>query len=191
MKIILASASVRRQELLKRIIDKFEIIVSDFDEHSINFDSDCSTYVMKLSEGKASTVCDKIKGEAIVIGCDTIVYFNGKILGKPKDKEEAFSMLKLLSGNIHQVYSGITIVDKSSDKILKDFVCTSVKFDNLSDEHIRKYIEKGEYEDKAGAYGIQGYGGVLVEEIHGCYYNVVGLPLNKLLKMLRGIGVNL
>lgn len=191
MKIVLASASIRRQELLKRLVDEFEIIVSDFDEHTVDFDGNCGSYVMKLAEGKASVVCSKVKGEAIIIGCDTVVYFKGKILGKPKNKDEAFSMLKSLSGNTHQVYSGITVINKASGKILKDFVCTDVKFDSLSDEQIKKYIEKGEYEDKAGAYGIQGYGGIFVEEIHGCYYNVVGFPLNKLLKMLRGIGVNL
>ena len=114
-----------------------------------------------------------------------------KILGKPKDENEAFDMLKLLSGNTHQVYSGIAIINNKTGNINRDFVCTDVKFDNLSDEQIKKYIENGEYKDKAGAYGIQGYGGIFVEEIHGCYYNVVGLPLNKLSKMLKGMGVNL
>ncbi|MDW8799869.1 Maf-like protein [Clostridium sp. A1-XYC3] len=191
MKIILASASSRRQELLNRLIEDFKIIVSDFDENSVEFKGDCGSYVMELAEGKALDVCNKVKEEAIVIGCDTIVSYKDTILGKPQDEKEAFNMLKLLSGNIHQVYSGIAVVNNSSGKIIREFVCTDVKFDKLSDMQIEKYIEKGEYADKAGAYGIQGYGGIFVEEIHGCYYNVVGLPLNKLSKMLKEMGVNL
>lgn len=191
MQIILASASSRRQELLNRLTEDFKIIVSDFDESSVEFKGNCAHYVMKLAEGKALNVCNKIKEETIIIGCDTIVSFKDTILGKPRDKKEAFSMLKLLSGNIHQVYSGIAVVNSSSGEIKKDFVCTDVKFDKLSDRQIERYIEKGEYADKAGAYGIQGYGGIFVEEIYGCYYNVVGLPLNRLLKMLKEMGVNL
>jgi MAF protein len=191
MKIILASASSRRQELLNRLTENFEIIISDFDEESIQFDGKCDSYVMKLAEGKASNVRKGINDEAIIIGCDTIVSFNGKILGKPKDENEAFDMLKLLSGNIHQVYSGVAIINSKTGNVSRDFVCTDVKFDNLSEDQIKKYIENGEYKDKAGAYGIQGYGGIFVEEIHGCYYNVVGLPLNRLSKMLRGMGINL
>lgn len=192
MEIVLASASSRRQELLKRLTDNFNIVVSNFDEDSIKFNGDCPSYVMKLAEGKASDVCKNMKEEeAIIIGCDTIVAFEGNILGKPKDTSEAIEMLKLLSGNTHQVYSGIAIIDSITGNVNKDFVCTNVKFDNLSDGQIKEYIEKGEYTDKAGAYGIQGYGGIFVEEIHGCYYNVVGLPLNKLSKMLKRMGVNL
>jgi len=191
MKIILASASSRRQELLNRLTESFEIIISDFDEESIKFNGQCDSYVMSLAEGKALNVCQGINDEAIIIGCDTIVSFNGKILGKPKDENEAFDMLKLLSGNTHQVYSGIAIINSKTGNVSRDFVCTDVKFDNLSDDQIKRYIENGEYKDKAGAYGIQGYGGIFVEEIHGCYYNVVGLPLNKLSKMLRGMGINL
>lgn len=191
MKIILASASVRRQELLNRLTESFEIIVSDFDEESVEFDGECSSYVMKLAEGKASSVSKNVKDEAIIIGCDTIVSFNEKILGKPKSDKEALEMLKLLSGNIHQVYSGIAVINSKTGEIAREFVCTDVKFDNLSEKQIKKYIETGEHKDKAGAYGIQGYGGIFVEEIHGCYYNVVGLPLNKLSKMLKGMGLNL
>ncbi|MBI6871664.1 Maf-like protein [Clostridium aciditolerans] len=190
MNIVLASASIRRHELLKRLTDKFEIIVSDFDENAVKFDSDCASYVMKLAEGKALNVCKNVHNESIIIGCDTIVSFGNKILGKPENEEEAFNMLKFLNGTSHQVYSGIAVVNSASGKIIRDYVCTNVKFSDLSDDVIRKYIERGEYKDKAGAYGIQGYGGVFVEEIHGCYYNVVGLPLNKLSKMLREMGVS-
>lgn len=190
MNIVLASASIRRHELLRRLADKFEILVSDFDENAVKFDGDCGSYVMRIAEGKALDVCKHIQNESIIIGCDTIVSFGNKILGKPENEDEAFSMLKLLSGTSHQVFSGIAVINSLSGKIIRDYVCTNVKFSDLSDDAIRKYIEKGEYKDKAGAYGIQGYGGIFVEEIHGCYYNVVGLPLNRLSKMLREMGVS-
>jgi septum formation protein len=191
MNLVLASASERRQELLRRITNDFSIIASDFDEEGVKFKGNCSNYVMELAKGKALDVASKIDNDAIIIGCDTIVSFKDHVLGKPKNKSEAFSMLKLLSGNIHQVYSGIAIVDTKIKNIKIDYVCTHVKFSSLSDEEIKKYIATEEPMDKAGAYGIQGFGGVFVEEIKGDYYSVVGLPLNKLNKMLKEMGVNL
>ncbi|MBD5638518.1 Maf-like protein [Clostridium botulinum] len=191
--IILASASQRRQELLKRILENFQIIVSDFDESSIPFKNNIQSYVMNLAEGKARSVSKKIMDQDnnLIIGCDTIVAFNNRILGKPKDKKDAFEMLQALSGNEHEVYSGLAILDVKSNKIIKDFVCTKVKFSKLSSVQIEKYINTGDPMDKAGAYGIQGKAGVFVENINGCYYNVVGLPLNKLNSMLMEMGVNL
>jgi septum formation protein len=191
--IILASASQRRQELLKRILGNFQIIVSDFDESSIPFKNNIPSYVMNLAEGKARSVSKKIMDQDnnLIIGCDTIVAFNNRILGKPKDKKDAFEMLQALSGNEHEVYSGLAILDVKSNKIIKDFVCTKVKFSKLTSSQIEKYINTGDPMDKAGAYGIQGKAGVFVENINGCYYNVVGLPLNKLNSMLMEMGVNL
>ncbi|WP_251861810.1 Maf-like protein [Clostridium sp. Marseille-Q2269] len=190
--IILASASQRRQELLKRIMENFQIIVSDFDESSIPFKDDIPSYVMNLAEGKARSVCKKIdENSDLIIGCDTIVAFNNKILGKPKDKKAAIEMLQALSGNDHQVYSGLAILDVKSNKIIKDFVCTRVKFSKLTFKQIEDYVNTGDPMDKAGAYGIQGKAGIFVENINGCYYNVVGLPLNKLNSMLMEMGVNL
>ncbi|OSB17211.1 septum formation inhibitor Maf [Clostridium sporogenes] len=191
--IILASASQRRQELLKRILGNFQIIVSDFDESSIPFKNNIPFYVMNLAEGKARSVSKKIMDQDnnLIIGCDTIVAFNNRILGKPKDKKDAFEMLQALSGNEHEVYSGLAILDVKSNKIIKDFVCTKVKFSKLTSSQIEKYINTGDPMDKAGAYGIQGKAGVFVENINGCYYNVVGLPLNKLNSMLMEMGVNL
>lgn len=190
--IILASASQRRQELLKRILGNFQIIVSDFDESSIPFKNNIPSYVMNLAEGKARSVSKKIMDQDnnLIIGCDTIVAFNNRILGKPKDKKDAFEMLQALSGNEHEVYSGLAILDVKSNKIIKDFVCTKVKFSKLTSSQIEKYINTGDPMDKAGAYGIQGKAGVFVENINGCYYNVVGLPLNKLNSMLMEMGVN-
>lgn len=193
VKIILASASERRQELLNRLTDEFDINVSNFDEGTIPFNGRFYDYVMDIARGKALEVENRLSDaeEKIIIGCDTIVAFNGKVLGKPKDKEDAFKMLSELSDAEHEVYSGIALVNTKSKRVITDFVCTKVKFSALSDEQIKRYINTEEPMDKAGAYGIQGIGGIFVEKIHGCYYNVVGLPLNKLYYMLREMGVNL
>lgn len=192
MNIILASASERRKELLKRIVDKFQIVVSDFDENKIKFQGDCGSYVVELAKGKALNVASTLNAqENMIIASDTVVFLDNKVLGKPKNEQEAYNMLKSLSGKIHQVYSGIAIYNTITKEIVTDYVCTEVKFSNISDETILKYIESGEPMDKAGAYGIQGYGGIFVEKINGCYYNVVGLPLNKLYFLLKEMGVNL
>jgi len=192
VKIILASASSRRKQLLSRLIEKFEVVTSNFNENSVVFQGKCESYVMELAEGKAKDVCGKLTDKSpIVIGCDTAVFFKGKVMGKPRNIQEAFYMLKTLSGNEHQVYSGVAIIDNTLHRTVRDFVCTTVRFSKIDDKRIRDYLQKGEYKDKAGAYAIQGYGGVFVKEIYGCYYNVVGLPLNKLYNMLSGMGVNL
>jgi septum formation protein len=191
MEFVLASASERRQELLKRIVEDFKIVISNFDETSVNFGGDCDEYVKVLALGKAREVADRTKDESMVIGSDTIVYHNGKILGKPKDEQDAYNMLKSLSGSSHKVYSGIAVINTASNEIKMDSVCTEVFFSTLSEEQISRYIASAEPMDKAGAYGIQGNGGIFVEKIHGCYYNVVGLPLNRLYFMLREMGVNL
>jgi septum formation protein len=191
MSIILASASERRKELLKRIIPDFKVIASDFNEDSIAFKGDCIKYVEDLSLGKAQNVANKTKAANIIIGCDTIVYHSEKVLGKPKNEEEAYKMLVSLSGNSHFVYSGISIINTETNSIVQDYVCTEVYFSKLSVPQIHSYIKSGEPMDKAGAYGIQGYGGIFVEKINGCYYNVVGLPINKLYSLLGDMGVNL
>lgn len=191
MRIVLASASARRHELLKRLIPQFDIIASGFDESSVRFDGSLGTYVMEMAEGKVNDVSERVEEDTLIIGCDTIVAFDDKILGKPRDEQEACEMLKNLSGRTHSVYSGLVVFDKKKNVLKKTFVRTDVKFSDLSDEAIRRYVSSGEPMDKAGAYGIQGNGAIFVEEIHGCYYNVVGLPLNKLNDVLREIGVNL
>lgn len=191
MKIVLASASERRQELMKRITDEFYIIVSNFDEEQVDFSGNCSEYVLTLAEGKAKCVAENLSYDALVIGCDTVVFFNGKVLEKPKNKKEAFDMLKSLSGNTHQVYSGLTVINMANNKIHKEYVVTDVTFSPLTDNDIEQYIATGEPMDKAGAYGIQGKGGIFVERINGCFYNVVGLPLNKLKTVIEEMGVNL
>lgn len=189
--VVLASASERRQELIKRLTNNFKVVISNFDESSIVFNGNCEDYVKKLSEAKALAVVEKVDKPSIIIACDTIVTIDDRVLGKPEDEEDACNMLKLLSGNIHKVYTGITIFNSETHTVKCDFSCTEVKFCELSDEKLKWYISTKEPFDKAGAYGIQGYGGIFVEWIKGCYYNVVGLPLNKLYIMLGDMGINL
>ena len=191
MDIILASASPRRAELLKNITSNFEIMVSDFEESDILFTGNCGDYVMTLAKGKAMGICNSVKKTSIIIGCDTIVYLKGKVLGKPKDNYEAFQMLSDLSDNTHEVYTGIALINTETQEISTEYVCTQVKFSKLSKIEINNYIETGEPVGKAGAYAIQGAASLFVKEIKGCYYSVVGLPVNKLYFMLREMGVNL
>lgn len=187
MKIILASASPRRQELLQRLVKNFDVIVSDFDESKVKLEGTIEEYVKNIALGKALDIKSRLISDAIIIAADTIVTLDGKILGKPKDKNDAFKMLKSLQGKEHVVYTGIVVINSVNNIVKKDFVTTEVIFSKLNDEEISKYIETGEPLDKAGAYGIQGIGGTFIEKINGCYYNVVGLPLNKLRIMLKEI----
>ncbi|MEZ0536105.1 nucleoside triphosphate pyrophosphatase [Caldicellulosiruptoraceae bacterium PP1] len=190
-KLVLASASPRRISLLKQFKIKFEVIPSDIDEV---FDESLSPdmVVKKLAKEKVLDVSKKINfNDVIIIGADTIVYIDNKILGKPKDKNEAFEMLKMISGKEHIVYTGMCLYDTEKDKIIEDFEATKVYISHLSDEEIIKYIETGEPLDKAGAYAIQGYGSLIVKSINGCYFNVVGLPLYKLNKLLNVFNIKL
>ena len=187
MKIILASASERRIELLARVVKDFDVIVSEFDEDSIIFKESIDEYVKKIALGKAMDVKKRITDEAVIIGADTVVVSENKILGKPKNEEDAYKMLKSLAGRSHYVYSGIALINTKTDSIKTDIVKTKVTFSEITDEEIKQYISTGEPMDKAGAYGIQGFGGVFVEGIEGCFYNVVGLPLNRLKLLLNSI----
>lgn len=177
--IILASQSPRRQELLKLITSDFEIKVSNVDE-TLPDKITPKEAVMYLSKIKAELFAD---GDNIVIGADTVVALDGKILGKPKSEENAKEMLRFLSGRTHSVFTGVTL---ASDKKAKTFaVETKVKFFELTNEEIDAYIKTKEPFDKAGAYGIQGYGSLLVEKIDGDYFNVVGLPVSTLARELK------
>ena len=187
MHYILASASPRRQELLTKIVEDFEVVVSDFDEDSISFNGDVEDYVKTLAKGKAQNVALKANKESIIIAADTIVVIDGKILGKPKNENDAYNMLKLLSNKIHRVYSGIAVINTTNNIMKSEAVFTEVKFSELTHEEIINYINSKEPLDKAGAYGIQGLGALFVEKINGCYYNVVGLPLNRLNKIIKEV----
>lgn len=174
----LASKSPRRAELLAGIGLNFTVLSADIDE-SLFCASDPSFFVKELSIKKAEAVLEKIN-EGIIVSADTIVLAGHEILGKPVDKEDAKNMLKLLSGVTHSVYTAFTIMDAPSTICYTDYAVTDVKFKNLTDEEIEDYIRTGSPFDKAGAYGIQdGICALFIEEIKGCYYNVMGFPLNK------------
>ena len=187
LKFILASASERRKDLLSRIVSNFEVKISNFDEEKVEVSTNIENYVKTLAEGKAKDVALNCDNDSIIIGADTIVVIGDNILGKPKDKNHAFQMLKLLSNNVHRVYSGVAVINNQKNIMKRECLYTEVYFSEISDDEIWRYIESGECLDKAGAYGIQGYGGVFAEKINGCYYNVVGLPLNLLNKMIKNV----
>ena len=180
-KIILASASPRRRELLNLITSDFEVITADVDETTDKNETAENT-VMMLSSKKANAVSSMHRGR-VVIGADTIVVCDGKILGKPETREHAYEMLKMLSGRTHQVLTGVTITDGRKTETF--FVSSDVTFFELEDEEILSYVKSGEPDDKAGAYGIQGKGSLLVEKITGDYFNIVGLPVSTLSKKLK------
>lgn len=182
--LVLASGSPRRRELLAQIGIEFSLDPSDVDEFTSETIPD--QYVEELSFRKASSVIERHQNDWI-LGADTAVSCEGKILGKPKDKKMAEKMLTLLSGNTHQVYTGVSIIRTYKGKILYRTtlsVSTDVTFYPLSEQGIQAYIETGEPFDKAGSYGIQGKGAVLVKEIRGDYNNVVGLPISTIYRVL-------
>ncbi len=184
-RLILASSSPRRKELLENLHLTFEISSSNVDE---SFDADLSPKqaVMELAARKARFVSNRHQ-DAFVIGSDTVVVLGGKILGKPASKEEAFHMLKGLSGETHSVYTGVSIIS-STNKEIQFYEKTDVTFWELSLEEIETYIRSGEPFDKAGGYGIQGFGSFLVREIKGDYYTVVGLPVSRTIRELQKAG---
>lgn len=182
-KIILASTSPRRKELLSMIGVEYECLSPNIEELEAG-EKDCVAVVSYNALEKAK--CLKRQGYA-VIGADTAVYLGEKGYGKPKDEKEAFSFLSELSGKTHTVYTGIAIVSEETEML--SVVKTEVTFRTLSDEEITEYIKSGSPLDKAGAYGIQDFGAVFVSEIKGDYFNVVGLPVSTLHEMLVESGV--
>ncbi|MCD1146908.1 Maf family protein [Peptoniphilus sp. KCTC 25270] len=183
--IILASTSPRRKELLKRCVEEFQIQAPKFNEEEIQC-LDPRICAMASAYGKAYSIFSE-EQEKIVIGSDTIVVYEDKILGKPKNREEAKEMLRLLSGRTHRVISGIAIFSKE-DKVV-DCVETLVTFYSLTEEEVEAYLDTGEYIDKAGAYGIQGYGEKLVKGYTGELENVIGLPIAYIKSYFQNIGV--
>ena len=184
---ILASGSPRRKELLELIGLEFKVIVSQADEDSVSKDLKPELYVQELALLKASATAKEVlrNKNAVIISADTIVTLDGQILGKPKDEDDAFNMLSKLSGREHEVYTGYCVMRISNGKAVCGKVRTKVKFKDLSDDKIRGYINSGEPMDKAGAYGIQGKGSLLVKKIDGDYFNVVGLPVSELNRILK------
>lgn len=188
--IILASASPRRRELLERAGIPFTVCPGQGEEQITV--SDPAEVVEELSEQKAREVFLKTEGDILVIGADTVVAVNGKILGKPKDQEEARQMLRSIQGGSHEVYTGVTLLDREEgqERQRTFHVMTKVVFYPMSEKEIQRYVDTKEPMDKAGAYGIQGKAGIFVREIHGDYNNVVGLPAARLYQELKEMGIN-
>ncbi len=182
---IVASASPRRREILANAGYKFEVIPSDADEN-INEDLSPEALVCELSRRKALAVLEN-HPDCVVLGCDTVVAFGNEILGKPKNDEDAKRMLRMLSGKVHTVSTGVCIADKSSAQTFVN--TTEVEFYELSEETIESYVATGECSDKAGAYGIQGFGSVLVKRIKGDYFSVMGLPVSETARVLKSFGL--
>lgn len=186
MKLILASGSPRRRELLGMTGLKFDVVTRDTDE-TVKEGIDPAVAALELSARKALAVSELPQcGGCVVIGADTVVSLDGKPFGKPKDEEDAFRMLSALSDRTHTVYTGVAIVN--SDRSVVRFVeSTEVHFFPLTERQIRDYLATGEYADKAGGYAIQGGGAVFVSGIIGDYYNVMGLPIGRLMQEMQRI----
>lgn len=198
MKLILASASPRRRDLLKQIGVHFDVHAVDIDETPFEHEN-ASDYVLRMAKEKVYACVDlqTQPGPYAVLGSDTSVIIDGEILGKPRDYSEAIKILKKLSGRTHQVMTSVCLVTQT-DEIKNQapttntqLVVTDVTFKTLSDEQILAYWQTGEPQDKAGAYGIQGFGSVFVERIKGSYSGVVGLPLAEVSDLLSAVGVRL
>ena len=188
IQLILASASPRRREILEKLGLEILVVESKADEASVKSeDIPVSVYVQELALIKAAEVLKRVvsKKEMLIISADTVVSIDGEILGKPKTKEDAFSMLKHLSGKTHKVLTGFCVMRSSDAKSICEFSETEVTFKELTDDEIRSYIKTNEPMDKAGAYGIQGLGALLVSKISGDYLNVVGLPVSALSDVLK------
>ena len=186
MKVILASASPRRQALLQQIGITPLVCTADFAEGS-GTASQAQEVALHNASGKCAAVAAKMGDELPVIAADTIVVIDNVILGKPQDAAAAKAMLQRLSGRTHQVMTGVAVCYKGQK--MSEVCVTDVSFRQLTADEIDAYIATGEPMDKAGAYGIQGRGAVLVEKINGCYNNVVGLPLSLLYLMMQRLGV--
>ena len=188
-KIILASASPRRRELLEQGGIPFTVIPSQAEEKITT--EQPGQAVEELSYLKCSDIYEKSLGDVLVIGADTVVASEGKILGKPSSQKDAVKMLQSLQGREHEVYTGVTIMAREGNENRKKTFHEKTKlvFYPMSDEEIRSYVNTGEPMDKAGAYGIQGKSAVFIKEISGDYNNVVGLPLARLYKELKNMGI--
>ena len=188
MDIILASRSPRRRALLEQVgLKGFKVVSPDVDEH-IEGNPSPAHLVEALSQRKAQAVLAGADEDDLIIAADTVVVLDGAVLGKPADEREAFAMLSALSGNSHRVYTGVTVAQ--GDRMATEHEETRVTFRELEPEEISCYIATGEPMDKAGAYGIQGVGALLVSGIKGDYCNVMGLPVFRLGRMLAGFGLD-
>ncbi len=183
--LILASSSPRRRELLEAIGLEFEIRVTDVDETLLD-DEPARDMVLRLAQAKATAA--PIPGDTVVIGADTAVVLNDEIFGKPRDEDEAVAMLTRLSGREHEVLTGVAVA--TAESVLSAVSATTVRFRDIGPDEARRYWHSGEPHDKAGAYAIQGRGGLFVEAIEGSYSGVVGLPVFETAALLQKAGID-
>lgn len=186
-KLILASASPRREELLKKMGLEFTVVASKINEEEYSGLSPV-TMVRKLAQAKAEEVAELVEN-AIIIAADTVVVHNDEVIGKPADKQEAELILKRLRDSRHTVITGLAIFSTDKNNTYVEHDETDVYMRYIEDREIAGYIDTGEPLDKAGAYGIQGLGGIFVEKINGSFFTVVGLPIHKLVLMLKKLSM--
>lgn len=186
--IILGSQSPRRKEILEHFTLPFIQVPSHYDESQLPYKGDPREYAILLSREKARLLSSSYM-ESIIITADTVVCLDDKLYGKPSNEEEAFRFLSELSGKAHLVITAITL--KSGDKEYSDAEETRVFFNTLSESHIDNYIKNVQWHDKAGGYAIQNAGAILISRIEGCYYNVMGLPINTLRRLLSHVNIDL
>lgn len=183
-KIVLASKSPRRAEILRAVDWEFEAIAANIDE-TRRESEDAVSYVKRLAQTKAETVAERISNRGLVLGADTVVVIDGEILGQPRDDDDARRMLKLLNGKWHEVMTGVALIKGGNPpEVVVDHETTRVRFCELSEDEIDWYVSTGEPKDKAGAYAIQGRGALFIEEIQGDYFNIVGLPMRLLYELM-------
>jgi septum formation protein len=188
MKLVLASSSPRRKELLRLLGIEPQIIVPIVDENRRAGES-IKTFLQRVAVSKGEVVYRDAFFEVPLVSADTIVLCENTIIGKPVDRADAFDMLKRLSNKVHEVLTGVSILYKGTSQY--DFARTRVEFTEISDNELNYYLDNENYQDKAGAYAIQGKASVFVKKIDGCYFNVMGFPLNLFYNMLKRIGIEL
>ena len=187
IKLVLASSSPRRADLLLQLGLSFSIVKPHVNE-KLNPLENATDFIERIAREKNSEIRNKLDDDQVILSADTVVLCEGKVLGKPKSKEDGLGMLKILSGRTHKVLTGVVLTKKSHEKFF--LVETKVKFRGLSDDEIEAYWMTGEPKDKAGSYGIQGKGAVFVSAIEGSYSNVVGLPLMETADGLKQLGID-
>jgi len=186
--LILASASKRRKEILSYFSIKFKCVVSNFDEKKIKFVKDPKSYAIEIAENKAKALKDKYRKD-IIVAADTVCFANNKIYTKPASEKDAIRILNELSNSWHSVFTAICI--KHEDKIFSDIEETKILFHPLTDNEIKKYHSSFYYKDKAAGYAIQKAGSIIIKNMIGCYYNVMGMPINTLKNSLLKVGIDL
>ncbi len=196
VRVILASESPRRKEIMEKMGIQFESMVADINEEVLN--TKPRQMVQELAALKAKKVADIFEDDydnkIVIIGADTMVFHKGRLMGKPVDEEDAFKMIKMISNDVHQVYTGVCIIileDGKETKRISFASSTGVWVNPLSPKQIKDYLATGEPMDKAGAYGIQGRFGIFIKKIQGDYYNVVGLPIAEIYEKLLEVGIDI